>query len=54
LSKVSKYDGFCCIPSHLDYRQIIDGFYNMYNEIPYQPVKKIQVLKLKKENSILT
>lgn len=38
VSKVSKYDGFCCIPSHLDYKQIIDGFYNMYNEIPYKPV----------------
>lgn len=37
VSKVSKYDGFCCIPSHLDYKQIIDGFYNVYNEIPYQP-----------------
>lgn len=40
ISKVSKYDGFCCIPSHLDYKQIIDGFYNMYNEIPYQPINK--------------
>lgn len=40
VSKVSKYDGFCCIPSHLDYRQIIDGFYNMYNEIPYQPINE--------------
>lgn len=36
VSKVPKYDGFCCIPSHLNYQQIIDGFYNMYNEIPYQ------------------
>ncbi|OWK98676.1 hypothetical protein AP75_04990 [Kaistella haifensis DSM 19056] len=37
VSKIPKYDGFCCIPSHLDYQQIIDGFYNMYNEIPFQP-----------------
>jgi hypothetical protein len=37
VSKVPKYDGFCCIPSHLKYQQIIDGFYNKYNEIPYQP-----------------
>ena len=36
-SKIPKYDGFCCIPSHLFYRQIIDGFYNIYNEIPFQP-----------------
>lgn len=40
VSKVPKYDGFCCIPSHLNYKQIIDGFYNMYNEIPFQPINE--------------
>ena len=40
VSKIPKYDGFCCIPSHLDYRQIIEGFYNVYNEIPYQPTEE--------------
>lgn len=40
VSKVPKYDGFCCIPSHLNYEQIIDGFYNMYNEIPHQPIEE--------------
>lgn len=40
VSKVPKYDGFCCIPSHLQYQQIIQGFYNVYNEIPYQPIKE--------------
>nr|WP_314494626.1 DUF5906 domain-containing protein [uncultured Chryseobacterium sp.] len=40
VSKVSKYDGFCCIPSHLNYEQIVDGFYNIYNEIPYQPIEE--------------
>lgn len=40
VSKVPKYDGFCCIPSHLNYEQIIDGFYNKYNEIPYQPIEE--------------
>lgn len=40
VSKVPKYDGFCCIPSHLNYQQIIDGFYNKYNEIPYQPIEE--------------
>ncbi|MBA5629223.1 primase-helicase family protein [Moheibacter lacus] len=39
VSQVPKYDGFCCIPSHLNYQQIIDGFYNIYNEIPYLPDK---------------
>ena len=37
VSKIPKYDGFCCIPSHLDYQQIIEGFYNTYNEIPFLP-----------------
>jgi len=40
VSKVPKYDGFCCIPSHLNYQQIIDGFYNKYNEIPIQPIEE--------------
>jgi hypothetical protein len=37
LSSISKYDGFCCIPEHLDYQQIVRGFYNIYNEIPFSP-----------------
>ena len=37
LSKIPKYDGFCCIPEHINYRKFIDGFYNLYNEIPFQP-----------------
>ncbi|WBV54674.1 primase-helicase family protein [Chryseobacterium gambrini] len=40
VSKIPKYDGFCCIPSHLQYQKIIEGFYNMYNEIPFQPINE--------------
>lgn len=40
ISEIPKYDGFCCIPHHLNYQQIVDGFYNVYNEIPYQPVQE--------------
>ncbi|MGX9985275.1 primase-helicase family protein [Soonwooa purpurea] len=40
VSTVPKFDGFCCIPSHLQYQQIIDGFYNTYNKIPYQPIEE--------------
>ncbi len=50
VSEVPKYDGFCCIPSHLEYEKIIDGFYNMYNEIPFQPIDEefnIEDLKAK-------
>ena len=34
---IPKYDGFCCIPNHLKYQKTIKNFYNIYNEIPYQP-----------------
>lgn len=37
VSSVPKFDGFCCIPNHLDYQQVIEGFYNVYNEMPFQP-----------------
>ena len=34
---IPKYDGFCCIPNHLNYQKTVENFYNIYNEIPYQP-----------------
>ena len=37
VSSIQKFDGFCCIPEHLEYRQIVQGFYNIYNEIPFSP-----------------
>lgn len=49
VSKVPKYDGFCCIPDHLNYQQIINGFYNTYNEIPYTPAKEEMRLDRLKE-----
>ena len=45
VSKVPKYDGFCCIPEHLEYRQIVQGFYNIYNEIPFLPSSEKENLK---------
>ena len=35
--EIPKYDDFCCIPNHLKYQKTIENFYNIYNEIPYQP-----------------
>lgn len=53
VSKIPKYDGFCCIPSHLQYQKIIEGFYNMYNEIPFQPInEELSSEALKKQNYI--
>lgn len=34
---IPKYDGFCCIPNHLNYQKTVDNFYNIYNQIPHQP-----------------
>jgi hypothetical protein len=33
LSKVPKYDGFTCIPSHIDFKQEYKGFYNTYSPL---------------------
>ncbi len=38
LNNVLKLDGFCCIPNHFGYEQIVDDFYNTYNELPVQPI----------------
>ena len=45
VSSVPKFDGFCCIPEHLEYRQIVQGFYNIYNEIPFSPSTGTEELK---------
>lgn len=37
LSDIPKYEAFCCIPDHLNYQQEINGFYNLYHEIPFRP-----------------
>ena len=47
VSTVPKFDGFCCIPEHLNYQQIVQGFYNIYNEIPFYPSSETEDLKSK-------
>ncbi len=47
VSNVPKFDGFCCIPEHLNYQQIVQGFYNIYNEIPFYPSSETENLKSK-------
>lgn len=37
LAKIPQYDGFCCIPSHLNYKLEIGTFYNQYHELEYHP-----------------
>lgn len=35
---VDCYDGFCFVPSHLDYRQQVAGFYNRYQPFLHRPM----------------
>ncbi len=39
MATVPKYDGFCTVPDHLNYRQVIDGFLNLYEPIGCRPQK---------------
>lgn len=50
LASIPKYDGFCHMPSHTDYKEVIGEFLNKYEPIPYQPqpgscMKTIEFLK---------
>lgn len=35
LAQIPKYDGFVCIPHHLEYKQIYDNYYNIYNALSH-------------------
>jgi len=37
LNDIPKYDCFCTVPSHTDYRKIIGNAYNLYEPITHQP-----------------
>ncbi|MGH2644596.1 MAG: primase-helicase family protein, partial [Chitinophagaceae bacterium] len=39
LSKIPRYNGFCLVPSHLDFRQEIDQFYNRYHPLLHEPAE---------------
>ena len=41
LARIPKYDGFCTVPDHTNYRREIDGFLNRYEPIPFQPAEGI-------------
>jgi hypothetical protein len=34
---ISKYDDFCMVASHTNFRQVINGFYNEYSELTHKP-----------------
>jgi len=37
IGSIKKYDGFTCIPSHRNFKQEYEGFYNTYSPLPYIP-----------------
>ena len=39
LASVPKYDGFCTVPDHVDYRPVVDKFLNLYEPINYKPME---------------
>ncbi|MFI3294041.1 MAG: primase-helicase family protein [Rikenellaceae bacterium] len=39
LSQIEKYNGFCCVPSHIDYQPMIGSFLNEYQAIDVKPVQ---------------
>ena len=36
IKKIRKYDGFCCVPSHLNYQAEIGTFYNLYEPLEWK------------------
>ena len=39
ISQIEKYDGFCSVPDHINYKQSIAKFLNLYKPINYQPTE---------------
>ena len=39
MASVPKYDGFCTVPNHVDYKPVVDKFLNLYEPIGHQPVQ---------------
>ena len=39
LANVPKYDGHCCVPSHLDYHPVIGSFKNKYSSLSHIPAE---------------
>ncbi len=38
LSSIPRFDGFCLVPSHLDYKREIEKFYNRYHPFRHEPI----------------
>ena len=39
LKHINKYDDFTLVASHINYEQVINGFYNQYHEVTHKPTQ---------------
>ena len=39
LKYINKYDDFTLVASHINYQQVINGFYNQYHEVTHKPTQ---------------
>lgn len=39
VADIPKYDGFTCIPNHINFKQVCSGFYNKYSPLSNKPKK---------------
>lgn len=37
IKKIQKFDGFACVPSHLNYQETVGSFYNLYQPLEWKP-----------------
>jgi hypothetical protein len=37
IKKIQKFDGFACVPSHLNYQETVGNFYNLYQPLEWKP-----------------
>ena len=40
VADIPKYDGFTCIPNHINFKQVCSGFYNKYSPLSNKPKKE--------------
>ena len=39
IAHVPKFDGFCTVPDHVNYRPVVDKFLNLYEPIDHKPME---------------
>jgi hypothetical protein len=37
MEKIRKFDGFCCVPDHINYQENIGNFFNLYQPLSWKP-----------------